>query len=202
MLPLSPRTTAPVSTVLRVRFQVGGGRNVYRAAVPVQGDRPALALRPELEGDLLALGIGVALGLGVVVRRLRDDRVRRAEVQGPEHRVDDVAHPIAHRAVAEGDPAAPRVVAVGGAVGPELRRAQPQVPIERVGHLVLLLELPERVDAGVHRVQPQWMVWTLPIAPSQIHSQNMRMVSEECPWLPNCVTTLCSLAAFISWRTS
>ena len=46
-------------------------------------------------------------------------------------------------------------------------------------------------------VQPQLIVWTWPIAPSQIHSQNRRMVSNEWPWLPSWVTTLCSLAAFI-----
>ena len=51
-------------------------------------------------------------------------------------------------------------------------------------------------------LQPQWIVWTLPIAPSQIHSQNMRMVSYEWPWLPSWVTTLCSRAAFMRARTS
>ncbi len=50
--------------------------------------------------------------------------------------------------------------------------------------------------------QPAWIVCTLPIAPSQIHSQNRRIDSDEWPWLPSCVTTLCSWAAFISSRTS
>ena len=50
--------------------------------------------------------------------------------------------------------------------------------------------------------QPAWIVCTRPIAPSQIHSQNMRMVSDECPWLPNWVTTLYWRAALISSRTS
>ena len=40
------------------------------------------------------------------------------------------------------------------------------------------------------------------MAPSQIHSQNMRIVSNEWPWLPSWVTTLCSWAAFIRARTS
>ena len=38
------------------------------------------------------------------------------------------------------------------------------------------------------------MVWTLPIAPSRIHSTSRRQDSKEWPWLPICVTTLCSLA--------
>jgi hypothetical protein len=42
----------------------------------------------------------------------------------------------------------------------------------------------------------------VPMAPSAIHSQNMRVSFEECPWLPSCVTTLCSCEARISARTS
>ncbi len=43
---------------------------------------------------------------------------------------------------------------------------------------------------------------TLPMAPSQIHSQNVRIEPDEWPWFPNCVTTLLSWAAFMSWRIS
>ena len=51
-------------------------------------------------------------------------------------------------------------------------------------------------------LQPAWMVWTLPMAPSHIHSQKTRMESAEWPWLPSWVTTFDSRAAAIRRRTS
>ena len=47
-----------------------------------------------------------------------------------------------------------------------------------------------------------WTSRTGPITPSQIHSQVWRIVSRECPWLPNCVAMPVSLATWATWRAS
>ena len=49
---------------------------------------------------------------------------------------------------------------------------------------------------------PAWTVWTLPIAPSQTHSQSVRIESVEWPWFPSCEMTFFSRAAFTRARTS
>ena len=50
----------------------------------------------------------------------------------------------------------------------------------------------------IGRFVQQCTSWTLPIAPSSIHSWIRRTPSPERPWLPICVTTLYFRAASVS----
>src|SRR2546430_15544919 len=137
--------------ILVVFLHVLRARNSFRAAVPMQRDRTALAFGGKLVGDNFALGKGVPLRLRVVILHRGLDRRWGSEVQRPKDRVNHMTGPVPHRAVAERHPPAPTGRQISGMVGPVLRRTQPQVPVERWGNRMLLLEPRQRVDAGVYR---------------------------------------------------
>src|SRR5438876_3030347 len=62
-----------------------------------------------------------------------------------------MAGPVAHRPIAKRHPAAPTSGQLNGVIRPRLGRTQPQVPVQRWGNLVLLLQKRQLVDAGVDR---------------------------------------------------
>ena len=92
----------------------------------------------------------VSLRLEIVVLHLRLDGRGCSEIQRPKNWIHDVTGPVAHGAVAEGDPAAPFRWQVRWMIGPILRWPQPHIPIQRRRNLVLLAQMGQFVDAGVH----------------------------------------------------
>ncbi len=140
-----------MSTGLRLRLQLLRTRNLLAAAVPDERDRPAAALGGEFEGDDVALRVGVALGLGIVVLNLGLDGLGGAQIEGPEDGVHHVAGPVADRAIAERHPAPPPPRQVEGVIRPHLGRTKPQVPVQAGRDFLLLVQPRQLAQGGVVR---------------------------------------------------
>ena len=115
-----------------------GARDAFDAAVPVHGDRTALAFGRKFVSDDFTFREGIGLGLAIIILRVRFDGGWGSEIQCPENGIHDVTGPVAHRAVSEGRPAAPLGRQVSRMVGPKLGWSEPYVPIERWRNLVVL----------------------------------------------------------------
>src|SRR6266404_6659110 len=61
-------------------------------------------------------------------------------MQRPERRIDHVAKPITNRACAEGHPAAPIPMDPERSVRTERHRPDPEVVIQALGHVIVLVE--------------------------------------------------------------
>ena len=149
MPPFSPIQDRPGAGHLAILLQAVWVRDLPRAVVPEELHPPALALGGELVGDLRRRGPDQGVLLRVVALHLGPHGRRRVEVQRPEGRVDDVADPVADPPGAEGQPRAPPGGHVHGVVGPAAGRAEPEVPVQLLGHGVLLLEARQLVDGAV-----------------------------------------------------
>ena len=206
IVPLSPSTTAPVSTGLRPgSSSLGRGIGsvpLYQSAC----DRAALPLGRELVGDDLALGVHVALGLRVVVlapwpgwswaSRGRGPRRRDHRRGRPSRRWCRCRTESSRATIRAGRRGCTGAAAPGRATGPSrawrglapcsVAPRRPAAPAARVHGACS-----RRGSCGRCR-------WPRP----RSTRRRVRIESDEWPWLPNCVTTLCSLAAFINWRTS
>src|SRR5690606_4455578 len=115
--------------------------------VPVEGQRGHVVARGELELDMRRHREAVA----IEGRRHRFDARRVAELEREEREVHRVARHIAEGARAEIPPASPAEGQVGVVVRTFRGRPEPEVPVEALRDLVLLLR-------ALHSLIPDWTI--------------------------------------------
>src|SRR5215471_13841436 len=113
-----------------IRLQLGWTRRLQTTVVPSEAQRRHIAPGVEIVMDDLGLGVGFIVAIGGT----RLDAHRHFQLHDPKDRVVAVAAHVAKRAATEIDPSAPGKGQVRMMEGALRRRAEPEVPIEALGH--------------------------------------------------------------------